>query len=65
MNTKELRELSVTELKKEMLDIYKEKFNLQMQKSSGQLTKPNLIRNARRNIARIKTIIVEKTGAES
>ena len=65
MNTENLREMSADELKAEMLSIYKEQFNLQMQKSSGQLTKPHLLRNARRNIARIKTILAQKAGEQS
>mgnify|MGYP000722179719 CR=1 FL=1 len=47
---------------KELLDLTREKFNLRMQQGTGQLTTPHLIKAARRNIARVKTILNEKAG---
>jgi len=38
----------------------REQFNLRMQRASGQMNKGHLMRNARRNIARIKTVLNEK-----
>ncbi len=60
MNTSELREKSVDELREELLALKREQFNLRMQKATSQDMKSHLIRNARRNVARIKTIIAEK-----
>ena len=60
MNASELREKSEDELKTELLDLLKEQFNLRMQQGSGQLSKPHLMKNVRRDIARIKTVLVEK-----
>ncbi len=60
MNTKELREKSVTELETLKLDILRENFNLRMQRGSGQLNQKHLLRDSRRNVARIETILTEK-----
>lgn len=60
MNASELRQKSEAELKQELLSLLREQFNLRMQQASGQLPKGHLIRDARRNIARIKTVLNEK-----
>lgn len=60
MKAKELREKSIDELKAEFLALLKEQFNLRMQKSAGQLPKPNLLKQVRLAIARIKTVLTEK-----
>lgn len=60
MTATELREKSADELKQEKLDLLREQFNLRMQKSTGQLAKPHLFKQVRRNIARINTILGEK-----
>lgn len=62
MNSVEMREKSVDELKESLLDLLKEQFNLRMQKSSGQLGQSHLLGQARRDIARVKTILNEKAG---
>lgn len=60
MNATELRNKSVDELKNEMLALYKEQFNLRIQKGSGQTPKSHLMQKVRLDIARIKTILKEK-----
>jgi large subunit ribosomal protein L29 len=60
MKASELRGKSPQELKQELLKLRKEQFNLRMQKASGQLGQPHLLGEARRDIARIKTILAEK-----
>ena len=60
MKTADLRNKTIDELKKELLDLRKEQFNLRMQKKIGQLQKSHLIRNARKDIARLKTVMNEK-----
>ncbi len=65
MNTKELRNKSVEELNSEMSALYKEQFNLRMQRGSGQDVKPHLFNKARKGIARIKTLIIEKQRASN
>ncbi len=60
MNASELRQKSVDELKAELIELLREQFNLRMQRGSGQLPRPHLFRQVRRNIARVKTVIGEK-----
>lgn len=60
MKAKELREKSEIELKKELLELSKEQFNLRMQKSMGEAPKPHLHGKVRNGIARIKTLLREK-----
>ena len=60
MNALELRAKSDDELRKELLDLNREAFNLRMQKGIGQLSRPSRIKSLRRDIARIKTILSER-----
>lgn len=62
-NAKDLRKLSSAELGTMLLDQKREQFNLRMARAQGQLTQTHEMRNARRTLARIKTIIGEKTRA--
>lgn len=57
----ELREKTADELQEELLRLRKEQFNLRMQRASEQLPQTHLITEARRDIARVKTLIREKT----
>ncbi|MCY3810429.1 MAG: 50S ribosomal protein L29 [Gammaproteobacteria bacterium] len=57
----ELREKSADELQEELLRLRKEQFNLRMQRASEQLPQTHLITETRRDIARVKTLIREKT----
>jgi large subunit ribosomal protein L29 len=63
METKELRNKSVADLQTDLAALTKEQFNLRMQKATGQLGKTSQIRNVRRDIARVQTIIGEKQRA--
>ncbi|MCK5726181.1 MAG: 50S ribosomal protein L29 [Thiotrichaceae bacterium] len=65
MNATELRNKSGDELQTELIENLKEQFVLRMQRSSGQLARPSDMKSVRRNIARIKTIMTEKTRAGS
>ena len=56
----ELRELRAEELHQKELDAEENLFNLKMQNSLAQLESPSKIRDARREIAVIKTVIREK-----
>jgi large subunit ribosomal protein L29 len=60
MKAAELRKKSVEELGKELLALLKEQFSLRVQRSSGQPPKAQMFKAARKNIARIKTILTEK-----
>jgi len=63
--TSELRELTVEELRHEEKDLRKELFNLKFQKTTGEIENPLRIRHVRKNIARILTIVSEKSKAKS
>lgn len=63
MNTIDLRKKDIKELEDELLGLLREQFNLRMQAASGQLQQSHLIRQARRNIARLKTVLTEKMSA--
>jgi large subunit ribosomal protein L29 len=60
MKVNELRDKSTEELTKELLALLKERFNLKIQKGSGQAAKAHLFKKVRVQIARIKTILNEK-----
>ena len=62
MNVRELRESNDEELREELIRLTIEQFNLRMQKANGQLGQTHLIREARREIARVKTVLVEKVS---
>ncbi len=60
MNAKELREKTPDQLREELANLKKESFNLRFQAATGQLENSAQIRAARRNAARVKTILNEK-----
>jgi large subunit ribosomal protein L29 len=59
MKTTELRDLSVEELQKKLLDFKDELFSLRFQMVTGQLGNPMRLKEIKRNIARVKTILRE------
>jgi large subunit ribosomal protein L29 len=59
----ELRTLTIDELKQEEASLRKELFNLRFQKTTGEIENPMRIRHARKEIAKILTIITEKLKA--
>jgi large subunit ribosomal protein L29 len=63
MKASELRQKSKDELGAMMLDLSRERFNLKMQKGTGQLSKPDQVKKVRRDVARIHTIINEMASA--
>jgi len=63
MKASELRNKSADELSKELLESLKEQFILRMQRSTGQLNRHSEMKNVRRKIARIKTIMNETRTA--
>ncbi len=63
MQAEELRRKTVDELKSELADLRKETFNLRFQKASGQLGSVSRVREVRREIARIMTILNERDRA--
>ena len=65
MKTSELREKSVTELQSQLQQLCKDQFGYRMQKATGQLGQIHLIKEVRRDIARVKAIISEKQKSGS
>ena len=61
MNVNEMKSKSVVELRNELKGLLQEQFNLRMQKGMGQLTNVNELRRVRRDIARVKIIMTEKS----
>ena len=61
MNAQDLRAKNVNELREQLTGLLQEQFNLRMQKGSGQALAPHALRQVRRNIARVQTVINEKT----
>jgi len=59
----DIRAKSADELNAMLLDLRKEQFNLRFQRATGQLEAVNRIREVRRSIARVKTIIGERGRA--
>lgn len=62
MNAKELREKSVEELNNELVELAKQLFALKLQNSARKLQATHTIRQTRRDIARVKTVLAEKVG---
>jgi len=65
MKAADVRALTADQLGDELLKLKKEQFNLRFQKATGQLEKSSRVREVRRDIARIKTIMAEKKSAEA
>ncbi|WP_029013611.1 50S ribosomal protein L29 [Niveispirillum irakense] len=59
----DLRGKSQDELNDQLLQLKKEQFNLRFQKASGQLENTARVREVRRDIARIKTILGQQTSS--
>jgi large subunit ribosomal protein L29 len=62
MKASELREKSVEELQKQLLELREEQFKTRRQKATGQLAQTHLLRQNQRDIARVKTVLTEKAG---
>jgi len=65
MKVMEIRELTVDDLRAREKDLDDQLFRLRIQKSMGQLEAPARVRQVRKDLARIKTILKEKQAAGS
>jgi len=61
MDAQSLRAKNETELRDELSGLLREQFNLRMQKGVGQLAGRHELRRVRRDIARIRTVLTEKS----
>ena len=60
-----LRKQSAAELGEELVKLRKEQFSLRMQRATGPQPKPALFADARRNIARVKTVLRQQQAAKA
>ena len=65
MKNNELRELSTEELTKKVAEYKEELFNLRFSQATGNLEKPSRIRELRKLVARMKTILRERELKEN
>lgn len=63
MKASELNDKSVEQLNDELLGLLREQFNLRMQAATGQLNQTHMLKQVRRDVARVKTVINQKAGA--
>jgi large subunit ribosomal protein L29 len=60
MNGSEIRELTTEEIEARMAELQEERFRLRFRSATQQLENPILLRNIRRDIARLKTVLRER-----
>ncbi|MEJ2316060.1 MAG: 50S ribosomal protein L29 [Gammaproteobacteria bacterium] len=65
MKVSDLRNKSTAELQETLHELLQEQFNLRMQQGTGQLARPHLMQEVRKNIARVKTLMNEQKGNAS
>ena len=62
MNTKEIRELASAEIETKLRATRDELLQLRLKKNTGQIEKPHVIRVLRKDIARLETILRQKSA---
>jgi len=65
MDANDLREKSADELNTELHALLRKQFNMRMQKGTGQLGQSHQMKEVRRDIARVKTVLNEKASSTS
>ena len=60
MKVEDIRALSADQMEDAILNLKKERFNLRFQRATGQLENTSRLREARRDIARIKTVAAQQ-----
>ena len=60
MKTSDIRNMTVEEINKKIVEIKTELFELRMKQATGTLDKPHKINALRKDVARLKTILTEK-----
>ncbi len=65
MKANELRTKTAEGLREDLQGLFREQFNLRMQRGSGQLAQVHQLKKVRRNIARVKTILNELNNGET
>ena len=62
MKANELREKSVDDLNQQLIELRKEQLSLRLQAATGQLGETHKVRQVRRDVARVKTVLAQKAG---
>jgi large subunit ribosomal protein L29 len=62
MKSADARAMTPDQLQEELLKLKKEQFNLRFQRATGQMEKTHRVNEVRKDIARIKTMLREKTA---
>lgn len=62
MNIKEIREMSVDELASRLRELQEESLHLRIKQQSGQLESPSELRAIRREIARLDTVLIQRSN---
>ena len=65
MKIKEIRELSSDELGGRKRELRQEVFNLRMQQASGQMERPSRIKDIRKEVARIETVLSARANKKA
>ena len=65
LKVEDIRRMTADQMDDEILKLKKERFSLRFQRATGQLENTSRLREARRDIARIKTIARQKRQADS
>jgi len=65
MKAAELRELTIDELAQKERELKRKVFNLRFQHTTGETDSPAELKKARRDVARVKTLLVEKRAQEA
>jgi large subunit ribosomal protein L29 len=64
MEAKELRAKDVAALNKELQELLRAQFSMRMQKATQQLSNTTQMRNVRRDIARVRTVLTQKAAVK-
>ncbi len=65
MKASELKDKSIDDLNADLESLFKEQFNLRMQRGSGQDAKPHMFNSVKKDIARVKTVINQISSAKA
>lgn len=65
MKASDVHAMTPDQLKDELVTLKKEQFNLRFQKATGQLENTSRVRQIRRDVARIQTVLRQKRSAET
>lgn len=67
MKISEIREMSTEDINKKIVELKNELFEMRMKQATGSLEKPHMINKLRKDVARLKTVLTEKSkdGSEN